>query len=165
MPSNDRVIRIEWEGLQEFRDLLDNLTENMDNIIIEEYSRYGLLVEEGARSLAPHDNGDLEDSINFQRCKKVGNSFVVEGGSNLSYALVRHEAPEKSGTRPKYDHGAKFPAYYINGKGKRTRAKGSWRGKQAGRKFLTNAIEATKSDFDAMNERILTRIMNEGGRR
>lgn len=162
MPSNDRVIRIEWDGLEEFRHILEELDESIDNIIIEEYSRYGMLVEEGARSLAPHDDGDLEDSINFQRCKKEGNTFVVEGGSNLSYALLRHEAPEKSGTRPKYDRGAKFPSYYVNGRGKRTRAKGTWRGKQAGRKYLTNAIEATKSDFDAMNERIIARIMNRG---
>lgn len=160
--NNDNIVNIEWEGLEEFAELLDELEDEFFKIAKEEYTKYGMLLEEGAKSLAPHDEGDLEDSINFQQAKREGNSITLEGGSNLKYAMLRHEAPQRSGKHDKYDNGSKFPDYYHNSRGQRTRTKGAWRGYKAGRKFLKNAILATEQDFDKMNKRIMTRVFKDG---
>lgn len=162
--AKDELIRIEWDGLQEMKRLFEEMNENFEKILLEEYTKYGMLVEEGAKALAPHDEGDLESSINFGKAQREGNGVSVEGGSNMAYALRRHEEPYREGEHPKYDNGAKFPKFYVNGRGVRTRSKAAWRGFMPGRKFLENAIKATKPDYDAMNKRILDRTLNGDGK-
>lgn len=163
MANNDDFIRIEWDGLSEFEDMFKGMEKEIDKIVMQEYTKYGLLVEEGAKALAFKDRGDLESSINFDQAKKEGNLIVVQGGTNLKSALRLHEMPYKPGVRPKYDSGALFERYYNNGRGEKTRAKSAWRGYQPGRKFLSNAILATEEEFDEMNDRILKRVL-EGER-
>lgn len=136
------------------------MPEDFERILIQEYTEYGMLVEEGTKALAPHDEGNLEDNINFERAKREGTGVSVEGGvSNVEYAVIRHEAPYRGGRGPKYDDGAKYPNYYIMGRGARTRSKPSWRGYVPGRKFLDNAITATEQDFIEMNKRALDRTL------
>lgn len=159
------IIHLEWEGVREFDHLLSGLERELEAVALEEYTKFGKLAEEGTKALAPLDSGDLEAGINFSRAKKSGSAIVVEGGVNSEYGLRRHEAPYKNGVRPKYDNGAKFPGYYANGRGARTRSKAGWRGMKAGRKYMTRTIEAIKSDFERMNERILRRTLERRGGR
>ncbi|WP_342512795.1 HK97 gp10 family phage protein [Sporosarcina sp. FSL K6-1522] len=139
-----------WSGLSEFEDDLKGMEKELFKNIEKAMSDYSMLIEEGTRALVHRDHGDLEASINFGRPKREGDSFVIEGGSNLKYALRRHEEPYRPGTHDKYDAGVKFVKYYLNGRGRRTFGKPSWRGEKPGRKFLERAIVATEKDFDAV---------------
>jgi hypothetical protein len=150
---------IKWDGLDELLKQLDGFEDDLKRIAKQEYTEYGQLVEEGAQALAPHDLGDLEDSINTTKARLSGNSLQVSVGSNKKYALRRHEEPNRKGVHTKYDNGAPFKGYYVDGRGVRTRSKPNWRGKAPGRKYLTNAISATQSDYSKMNQRILTRAL------
>ena len=161
MPRNRDFIRIEWEGLDQLAESIERAEQDIDRILLEEYTGYGLLVEQGAKALAPHDEGDLEASIHFDPATATLNGVQVEGGSNAKHALIRHERPYSERTHNKYSNGAKFPDYYQDGRGERTRAKPTWRGYEPGRKYLENAIKATEEDYDRMNERILQRILGE----
>lgn len=127
-------------------------------ILREEFTKYGFLLEEGGKALAPEDEGDLAASINFSGLRVSSSGVEGEVGSNLSYALRRHEEPYSSGTRPKYSRGSKFPDYYKNGKGLETRQK-SWRGYPAGRKYLENAVAASENYYNEMLQRILDRTL------
>lgn len=161
--ARDHIFSFEWEGIDELVKLLENMDANMERILVEEYTKFGLLVEEGAKALAPKDEGNLEDSINAEKAKITGEGVEVEVGVGSVYGLRRHEEPPRMGKYPKYERGAKFPNYYINGLGARTRSKPGWRGEKPGRKYLQRAVELVVDDFDQMNERILQRIME--GRR
>ena len=151
---------IEFSGLDELDELFQDMGENLESLMIEEYSKFGLLVEEGAKALVHHDEGDLEDSISTDPAVVSGNTVSVEVGSNSPYAWRRHEEPYRPGTHTKYDNGSKFPRYYLNGRGRRTLTKARWRGYIPGRKYMQNAIKATEPDYDAMNARILDRALN-----
>jgi hypothetical protein len=157
--ARDDFLRIEWEGLQELEEMFNEMEDNFMRILTEEYTQYGMLVEEGTKALAPHDEGDLEDSINFGQAVPEGSGVSVEGGSNAKHALKRHERPYRMGTHPKYENGAKFPDYYKDGRGEGTRSKRSWRGQMPGRKYLLNAINATERDYEKMLDRILERTL------
>lgn len=154
---------VEWEGIVEMSRSLGNMEQRFMAILVQEMTAYGMLVEEGAKALAPHDEGDLEDSINFGQARRMGNSVVVEGGANTPYAMLQHEKPAGGRTNPKYDNGSKFPAYYSGGRGARTRSKGGWRGYIAGRKYLFNAVKATEHDWNQMLDRVLERVIRESG--
>lgn len=153
------LFNIEWEGMGELEEFFRKAPERFERILLEEMTKFGLLVEEGTRALAPKDTGDLEASINFGRAKKEGNTYIVDGGSNLKYALKVHERPGSPGTRHKYDDGAKFPNYYKDGHGRRTRLKPKWRGERAGRKYLQRAINLTEEDWGIMMARVYERLM------
>jgi hypothetical protein len=157
--ANNDFIHIEWEGLAELEQLFDGMDDAFMRILKEEYTDYGMLVEEGSKALVHHDESDLEDSINFGQAEPEGSGVAVEGGSNSKYALKRHERPYRMGRHPKYENGAKFPDYYVNGRGEGTRSKPKWRGKMPGRKYLLNAINATERDYEKMLERILERTL------
>lgn len=161
MPSEEIRCYVEWEGLDEFLDLLENMTSRFEYILIDEYRKYGMEVEAGSRALAPEDGGDLASSINFSNPKRIVGGIMVEGGSNSVYALRRHEEPYRMGSFPKYDKGGKFPNYYYNGRGLTTQGK-SWMGYPAGRKFMENAIKALEGYYNDMLERILGRVMRGG---
>ncbi|WKV22459.1 putative tail protein [Bacillus phage vB_BceS-M2] len=126
-------------------------------IVESEMRDFVHLVEEGAKALAPEDEGTLVDSINSEVHRR-GNSVEGQVGTNLEYAMIRHEAPYRGGSHPKYDNGSKFPNYYIGGRGAGTRAKGSWKGFPAGRKYLENALRACEPDYDHVNTRIWDRF-------
>lgn len=161
MPSGDFEISMEWENLEEFVELFERFEDRFVVILREEMTKYGALVEEGAKALSPKAESDLEDSINFGQAVVMGDMVIVEGGANTVYALRRHEEPYRSGTHDKYDDGAKFPDYYEDGRGAITRSKGSWRGQPAGRKYLTNAVRLTADDWNDMLERVLERCIRE----
>jgi hypothetical protein len=161
--ARDNIFEFHWEGIEELSRLLERMDDDIERIMIEEYSRYGLLVEEGAKALSPKDKGDLTDTINADRAKRNGDEIFVEVGVGSVYGVYQHEKRLRPGNHPKYDRGAKFPDYYQNGYGQKTRSKPNWRGAVPGRKFLERAVELTQDDFDEMNERILERIME--GRR
>ena len=150
------VFGIEWQGLDEFVQILDKMDEQAEKIIMEEYTTFGMLAEEGSKALAHHDEGDgLVDSINFDKAKREGNAIVVRGGSNSVYALRRHEEPYRMGVHDKLPG----DGYYVDGRGEGTRAKPDWRGIQPGRKYMENAIKAIDRDYDKMNARALERIL------
>lgn len=161
--ARDNIFQIEWEGIDELTQFLNSMDDNVERILVDEFTKYGLLVEEGARALATHDKGDMEDTINADRAKKSGNEIFVEVGVGSIYGIYQHEKRTRGGIHPKYSRGAKFPGYYKDGYGMRTRSKPSWRGEKPGRKFLQRAVEVTDDDFDEMNARALERIMQ--GRR
>lgn len=157
--ANDDVFSIEWEGLDEFAEMLDKMDDQTDKIIMEEMTKFGMLAEEGTKALVHHDEGTLEDSINFDKAKREGGDIVVQGGSNLEYALRRHEEPYRMGVHHKYSEGKKWPNYYVGGRGRGTHRKPAWRGYQPGRKYMENAIKAIEGDYDKMNARALERIL------
>lgn len=132
------LMEIKWDGLVELQEHLKDMNKNVEKITIEEMTEFGMLAEEGTKALVHHDEGDLEDSINFDQAKKEGDSIAVHGGSNMEYALRRHEEP---------------------GRGPGTLAKPSWRGYQPGRKYLENAMKSIEADYDKMNVRTLERIL------
>ncbi len=148
-----------WDGLDEFANDLKGMEKNLIKNIEKGMTEYATLVEEGAKALVHRDSGDLEASINFGKPKREGDSFVVEGGSNLKYALRRHEEPHRPGTRDKHDAGVKFVRYYLNGRGRRTFQKPSWRGEKPGRKFLERAIVATEKGFDKLMAEALEKTL------
>lgn len=160
--ARDTDIRIEWDGLAELGDLMDTMEERIERIALEEYKDFGMLFEEAVRALAPRDESDLEGSYNVSPPKREGESIVIEGGSNSVYALRRHEEPYRSGAYPKYDNGSKFPDYYVNGRGARTRSKSGFRGEKAGRKYQSRAVELITEDWNETNQRILDRVLGGG---
>ena len=66
-----------------------------------------LNAEADAKALSPRDKGDLENSIHANKAEF--NNHVVSGsiGSNLVYALRRHEEHIREGTWNKYERGVK----------------------------------------------------------
>jgi len=161
MAKND-VFSIEWEGLDEFHQMLENMSEEAENIVMEEMTKFGMLAEEGTKALVHHDEGTLEDSISFDKAKSYGSIIEVKGGTNLDYALRRHEEPYRMGVHHKYKEGKKWPNYYVAGRGRGTWNKPMWRGYRPGRKYMENAIKAIESDYDKMNARALERILEIG---
>lgn len=161
--GRDSNIHIEWDGLQELGDLLETMEEEIERIALEEYRDFGMLFEEAVRALAPRDESDLEGSYNVAPPKREGEAIVIEGGSNSKYALRRHEEPYRMGTYPKYDNGSKFPDFYVNGRGARTRSKPGFRGEKAGRKYQSRAVELITEDWNETNQRILDRVLGAGG--
>lgn len=151
---------VEWDGFDEYLDFVEGFEEELENAIQEELVEFGMLFEEAVRALMPRDESDLESSYIVTRPRKVANGIGIEGGSNSEYALRRHEEPYRSGTYPKYDNGSKFPGYYVNGRGARTRSKGGFRGEQAGRKYQERAVDLLTDDWDEANERALQRVIN-----
>jgi hypothetical protein len=159
--SNREIFSLDWEGLPELEQYFESMEEAFVEILKDEYTKFGLLLEEGGKSLAPEDDGDLAASINFSGLTVTADGVEGSVGTNLVYALRRHEEPYRIGTFPKYSRGAKFPDYYKNGRGVTTRGK-SWRGYPAGRKYLANAVLATESYYQEMLQRILERTLNGG---
>lgn len=157
--AKDDLFEIQWEGLDEFAEILDKMDKQSEKIIMDEMTKLGMLAEEGAKALVHHDHGDLEDSLSFDRARKEGRNIVVRGGSNLEYALRRHEEPYRPGVHNKYERGRNYPNYYLNGRGRGTHRKPSWRGYKPGRKYMENAIKAIEPDYNKMNTRALERIL------
>lgn len=135
--------------IEDFGGMAGDVDKNVDKGL----SEYGMVFEEAGKALAPYDSGDLVTSIQFQGLKTVSGARQGSVGSDLEYALRRHEEPYKPGTRDKYDNGVKFERYYLNGRGRRTHRRPGFRGQKAGRKYLERAQVATEKDhFDIMKQ-------------
>lgn len=163
MANKKGFINLEWDGLDAFEDLVDGMEDELERIAMQEYTKFGMQVEEAVRALMPRDESDLEGSYNISPAERQGGKIVVEGGSNSKYAVRREEEPYRMGTYPKYDNGAKYPDYYKDGRGARTRSKPGFRGEKAGRKFQERAVTLLEEDYNEMNQRILDRLMGGKG--
>ncbi|MDQ0427677.1 hypothetical protein QOZ98_000502 [Planomicrobium stackebrandtii] len=147
------------DGLADFEDKLKDMEKEFVRNVETGMREYSMLAEEGSRSLAPRDSGDLESSIHATLPVWVGDRIESSVGSNLSYALSVHERPQVPGTRDKYDNGVKFERYYLNGKGRRTFRKANWRGLKAGRKFIERAVVATEEEYEQIMAEALEKTL------
>lgn len=96
-------------------------------------------VETDAKGLAPRDSGRLEQSIEASQAKYRNDVISGSVGSNLVYALRRHEEQPRKGTYNKYEEGVKYKGYYFNGRGELTREKEKVKKQKPGRKYLENS--------------------------
>lgn len=151
--------RIEWDGLDEFKKLIEEAPKKFDKLVKEELTDIGLVAEGYAKRLSPRDSGALENSIFSTRAKKSGGVHVVYVGTNMVYARYVHELFNPTGRGDKYERGVKYPNYYIGGRGKRTREKANVKGYRAGRKYLRNAIVLTEPEVEKAMERVITKMM------
>lgn len=153
------AFQIEWHGLAEFGQDLGDLRESFLAYIESGMTEYSLLVESGSRALAHRYGGDLEESL-IAANVAVRNGLVVGSvGSVLVYAWRLHERQPRNGTGTLYDNGIVIAGYYVNGLGRRTRDKASWKGQMPGRKFLERAVVATEEDFYRIMNRALERAI------
>lgn len=111
--------------------LIGNMIRAADEVLLN--------TEADSKALAGRDSGRLEQSINASRAKYSNDVISGRVGSNLVYALRRHEEQPRIGTYNKYEDGVKYEGYYFNGRGELTRAKPSVSGFKPGRKYLENA--------------------------
>ena len=106
-----------------------------------------LNTEADAKALSPRDKGRLENSIHASRATYTAGYVSGVVGSNLVYALRRHEEQPRLGTWNKYEDGVKYEGYYIDGSGEVTRAKPEVNGFRPGRKYLSNAQLLNKDNW------------------
>lgn len=162
--ANGFEFRIEVPGIDDLLADLDRMPEDLEANLTDAMTEYGLLLEEGARELVHYDGGDLLTSLEFKPLKKLNGAIEGAVGSELQYAMRRHEEPYRPGTHDKYDNGVKFVKYYLNGRGRRTLRKPNWRGLKPGRKFLERASVATEEDFaEIMGEAYDKTLRGRGG--
>ena len=154
---------IHFDGLDDLVLELDNMIDAVDDELKRGLNEYAALAEEGSKALTFKDYGDLEESINAEPARMVGGVWEASVGSNMVYALRRHEEQYKPGVRPKYDRGIKIENYYVDGRGRRTRVKPNWRGQPPGRKFISRAVQATEKDFEEIMDEALQNVLK--GRR
>ncbi|BAD65365.1 hypothetical protein ABC2831 [Shouchella clausii KSM-K16] len=154
-------ISIEWKGLKELEKEFKAMPKKFERAAIKELTKYSSLLEEGTKALVHHDEGDLEDSISFDKATKKGQGFEFEGGSSSKYALRRHYEPYRMGVHDK----VAGDKYYVGGRGRRTHNKPAWRGERAGRLYLERAIRVTEKDFQKTGERILDQTIERRGRK
>ena len=157
--ADQDFLSIEWDGFKEYAESLKGMEKEFYAHLQRELTKYGLLVEEGAKALVYQDQGDLAASINFGAAERQGDKVIVRGGTNMKYAVRLHEKRPGGKTHDKYDNGSVFKDYYKGGRGSKTRSKSNWRGQQPGRKFLQNAITATEKDFEQACVRALEKTL------
>lgn len=163
--SMDRGLNFKFEldGLDDFEKDVKSMEKDFKRNLEQGMREYSMLAEEGSRSLAPRDSGDLESSIHAEAPVWKGDTLESGVGTNLSYALSAHERPAVPGTRDKYDNGVRSVKYYLNGKGRRTFRKAGWRGMKAGRKYIERAIVETEDEFEQIMAEALDKTL--GGSR
>lgn len=140
MPNND-IFSIEFEGLDEYIDLLEGYPKEMEKAMVAEMTPYSLLVEGGAKQLTPVDTNELTKSITTSKVQRIGNEFVFTIGSDLPYALKMHEHQGNWGVRTMLKQAK------------------SWRGYMPGNKYLENAVRATENDWNKAMENVLNRVI------
>lgn len=149
-------IQFDVEGMiEDFKKLAASADETIDAGL----SEYGMLSEEAGKALAPYDSGDLVTSIQFQGLKTANGERQGSVGSDLEYALRRHEEPYRMGTHDKYDNGVKFEKYYVNGRGRRTHRRPGFRGQKAGRKYLERSQALLEPDHLDIMQQTLEAIL------
>lgn len=129
--------------------LIGNLKSAADEVLLN--------TEGDAKALSPRDSGRLEQSIISTRATYKNDVISGRVGSNLVYALRRHEEHERKGSYNKYEDGVKYEGYYFNGRGELTHAKPSVNGFKPGRKYLENAGTINENNWannlsDAVND-------------
>lgn len=137
----DELINIDFEGLDEFVQLLENLTPEFEKAIISEMDSYRLQVEGGAKALTPEDTNELTESITSSEVQRVGNSFIFTVGSDLAYAVRMHE------------HQGNWGVGTVLKQAK------EWRDYTPGNKFLENAVRGTEDDWNTAMEDILNNTL------
>lgn len=137
----DELINIDFEGLDEFVQLLENLTPEFEKAIISEMDSYRLQVEGGAKALTPEDTNELTKSITSSRVSRIGSEFFFTVGSDLPYALRMHEHQGNWGVRTMLKQAE------------------SWRDYTPGNKFLENAVRGTEDDWNTAMEDILNNTL------
>ena len=163
--ANGFGFQIDIRGLADMEQQLEGMTEDFERNLSDSMNEYGMLLEEGARSLSHRDGGQLEASIDFYSLTKKGGVMEGSVGSDLKYALKRHEDPYKLGTtRDKYDAGVKETDYYVDGLGRRTRQQPAWRGLKPGRKYVERAVVATEDEFEEILAEALDKTLRGRGR-
>lgn len=157
--------QIDIQGLADMEQQLEGMTDDFERNLSDGMNEYGMLLEEGARSLSHRDGGQLESSIDFYSLTKNGGVMEGSVGSDLKYALKRHEEPYKIGTtHNKYDAGVKEVDYYVDSLGRRTRQQPAWRGLKPGRKYVERAVVATEEDFEEVLAEALDKTLRGRGR-
>lgn len=111
--------------------LIGNMLRAADEVLLN--------TEADSKALAGRDSGRLEQSIRASQSKYSNDVISGRVGSNLVYALRRHEEQPRMGSYNKYEDGVKYEGYYFNGRGELTRAKPSVSGFKPGRKYLENS--------------------------
>lgn len=111
--------------------LIGNMLRAADEVLLN--------TEADSKALAGRDSGRLEQSIRASQAKYSNDVISGRVGSNLVYALRRHEEQPRIGSYNKYEDGVKYEGYYFNGRGELTRAKPSVSGFKPGRKYLENS--------------------------
>jgi hypothetical protein len=144
-----KIAGFKMEGLDLVLSNMDRISDEVDRRLCQALKDGALLVEEGAKDLAPVDEGELEASIVAAEVKRTPSGYSVEVGSNLAYAARRHEEESREGVFPKYiGGGQKINAYYINGRGLKTRSKSPLGRYLPGRKFLENSLKYHKKKIN-----------------
>jgi hypothetical protein len=145
-----KIAGFKMEGLDLVLANMDRISDEVDRRLRQALNEAALAVEEGAKQLAPKgDTGLLESSIVASEVKRTSSGYVVEVGSNVEYAARRHEEEPREGIFPKYiGGGQKINAYYINGRGIKTRSKSPLGRYLPGRKFLENSLKYHKKKIN-----------------
>ncbi|MFO3718494.1 HK97 gp10 family phage protein [Staphylococcus felis] len=137
--DNSQVKRLADKVSETNSKFVENLIKNVD--------LFGMQMEDDSKALAPVDSRDLEQSINSKTSYSKGIVSSVTG-SNLEYALRRHEEQPRIGKYNKYHKGVKYKDFYYNGRGELTRAKENVNDFQPGRKYLTNASLINRKNWN-----------------
>ncbi|MFO3690252.1 HK97 gp10 family phage protein [Staphylococcus felis] len=137
--DNSQVKRLADKVSETNSKFVENLIKNVD--------LFGMQMEDDSKALASVDSRDLEQSINSKTSYSKGIVSSVTG-SNLEYALRRHEEQPGIGKYNKYHKGVKYKDYYYNGRGKLTRVKENVNDFKPGRKYLTNASLINRKNWN-----------------
>ncbi|MCQ9290703.1 HK97 gp10 family phage protein [Staphylococcus hyicus] len=146
MKSRKRRVDINTIQVEKLQKKVETTNREFVNTLIENVELFSAQMESDSKDLAPADSKELEQSINSITNYRNGVVSSITG-SNLEYALRRHEEEYRKGTYHKYHKGVKFTDYYINGRGELTREKKSVRGKLPGRKYLSNAVKINRKNW------------------
>lgn len=139
--ANKDIFSIEFEGLDEFIELLESSSDQVESEVIKEMNGYAKHVEGGAKSLAPVDTHELVDSLTSSEVQHVGSTYFFTIGSDKEYALRMHEWQGNWGVRTQLQQAKK------------------WRGYTPGNKYLENAVRATENDWNKAMENVLNRVI------
>jgi HK97 gp10 family phage protein len=157
-----KIAGFKMEGLDLVLSNMDQISNEVDRRLRQALNEAALAVEEGAKQLAPVDEGELEASIVAAEVKRTPSGYSVEVGSNLAHAARRHEEEPREGTHPKYiGAGKKIDMFYINGRGLKTRSKSPLGRYLPGRKFLESSLKYHKKNI---NESIADAVREVLGR-
>ncbi|MDK3882496.1 HK97 gp10 family phage protein [Staphylococcus pseudintermedius] len=147
MPNSKNIrVTIDSSRIRALESKFAGSKERFDKALQKNVGLFSLEMENDSKALAPRQDGELENSIQSKTSFRNGVASSVTG-SNLKYALRRHEEHERKGVYPLYRRGVKHPDYYYNGRGEITRAKSPVGGFQPGRKYLHNAAILNKDNW------------------
>lgn len=150
-------VKIDTKQIKALRKDIDYRQEKLIGNMVKAADEVLLNTEADSKALAPRDSGRLEQSIQASRAHYANDTISGSVGSNLVYALRRHEEHERMGSYDKYEDGVRYEGYYFNGRGEMTRAKPSISGFKPGRKYLENGATLNEGNWrnnlaDAIND-------------